>query len=437
MFPRLVIKDALVAAPDSLLEGATVVVEGAVVAAVLPAGTPVPPRPDDWEVAAEGRLLVPGMVNAHARLALGALGRLAGVPARSPQSQAEYRLRRAQVEERLDAAALEALSAAGALASLKAGVTCALDLVRGATGEEERALPAVGAGVRRVGLRAVLSYGPSDRRARGGGAAGLAAGAAFAALSRTDPLVRGMIGLDGLGGLDLRTIEAAGDLGGRHGLHACVAEDEEDVAHAFRLCGLHPVTLLGSSGGLGPSAVVARHAALTSREVSLLADTGSWLVLTPRAALYWGGEFPPVGYVAASGTPMALGTDGLFPDVSGEALAAAMCLRRAEHRASADGDVVSKELWPGGGHLASRLFGVGLGEIAAGAAADLVLLDWRPPVPLPELSPGDLALLHAGAPAAWVVVNGEVRLREGRLLGGDEREIAARAREAAARVLAG
>ncbi len=436
MSARLVIQDALTVTPDGLREHGTVVVEGTTISSVLAPGEPVPRRPDDWVVEGRGRLLVPGMVNAHSRLALGALGRLAGVPARSPQSQAEFRARRARVEDRLDADAAEALSAAGALAALKAGVTCAVDLVRGAPGEEEETLPAVAAGVRRAGIRAALSYGPSDRHGGGRGDAGLAASAAFAALTQADPLLRGMIGLDGLAGLDRPTIEAAGDLGGRHGLHACVAEDEEDVAQAFRIAGLHPVALLGTCGGLGPSAVVARDAALTSREVMLLAETGSWLVLTPRAALYWGGEFPPVGYVAASGTPMALGTDGLFPDVSGEALAASMCLRKAEHRASADGDVVSKDLWPGGGHLASRLFGIALGEIAPGAAADLALLEWRPPAALPDLLAGDLALLHAGAPAAWVVVNGEVRLREGQLLGGDEREIAARAREAAERVLA-
>lgn len=436
MSARLVIQDALTLTPAGLREHATVVVEGPTICAVLAPGEPVARRPDDWVVEGRGRLLVPGMVNAHSRLALGALGRLAGVPARSPQSQAEFRARRSRVEDRLDAAAAEALSAAGALAALKAGVTCAVDLVRGAPGEEGETLAAVAAGVRRVGIRAALSYGPSDRHGGGRGAAGLAASAAFATLSQSDPLLRGMIGLDGLAGLDRPTIEAAGDLGGRQGLHACVAEDEEDVAHSFRLSGLHPVALLGTCGGLGPAAVVARHAALTSREVMLLAETGSWLVLTPRAALYWGGEFPPVGYVAASGTPMALGTDGLFPDVSGEALAASMCLRKAEHRASADGDVVSKDLWPGGGHLATRLFGAALGEIAPGAAADLVLLEWRPPAALPDLLAGDLALLHAGAPAAWVVVNGEVRLREGQLLGGDEREISTRAREAAERVLA-
>jgi cytosine/adenosine deaminase-related metal-dependent hydrolase len=81
--------------------------------------------------------------------------------------------------------------------------------------------------------------------------------------------------------------------------------------------------------------------------------------------------------------------------------------------------------------LASSLFGEPLGRLEAGALADLVILDWRPPVPLPDVPDGDLAVLWAGAPAAWVLVDGEVRLREGRLLGGDEAAIAAAAREAA------
>ena len=44
-------------------------------------------------------------------------------------------------------------------------------------------------------------------------------------------------------------------------------------------------------------------------------------------------------------------------------------------------------------------------------------------------------MLWAGASAAWAIVDGQVRLREGSLLGGDEAQIAALAHEAAARVL--
>ena len=85
--------------------------------------------------------------------------------------------------------------------------------------------------------------------------------------------------------------------------------------------------------------------------------------------------------------------------------------------------------------LAERFFGGTFGVISPGAVADLVVLEWRPAVPLPDVPLGDLALLWAGAPAAWTIVAGEVRLREGRLLGIDEPALAARARAAAARLL--
>jgi cytosine/adenosine deaminase-related metal-dependent hydrolase len=98
-------------------------------------------------------------------------------------------------------------------------------------------------------------------------------------------------------------------------------------------------------------------------------------------------------------------------------------------------DLAADVLWPGGPRLAGRFFGGTFGVIAPGAVADLAVLDWRPAVPLPALPQGDLAILWAGAPAAWTIVGGEVRLREGRLLGVDEAEVAAKAREAAARLL--
>ena len=77
-----------------------------------------------------------------------------------------------------------------------------------------------------------------------------------------------------------------------------------------------------------------------------------------------------------------------------------------------------------------------LGAIEAGAAADLAILEWRPAGVVPEGRGGDAALLWAGAPAAWVVVAGVVRLREGVPLGVDVEEISARAVEAARQALA-
>jgi cytosine/adenosine deaminase-related metal-dependent hydrolase len=139
---------------------------------------------------------------------------------------------------------------------------------------------------------------------------------------------------------------------------------------------------------------------------------------------------------SAAEAPLALGTDGLFADVAGEAVELSAQLRVRRSASPPPAEFLADSAWPTGAAMAGQLLGTRLGAVESGAAADLVLLDWRPGGVLPEGRGGDAAVLWAGAPAAWVVVAGEVRLREGIPLGVDPEEISARAVEAAARVLA-
>jgi cytosine/adenosine deaminase-related metal-dependent hydrolase len=78
-----------------------------------------------------------------------------------------------------------------------------------------------------------------------------------------------------------------------------------------------------------------------------------------------------------------------------------------------------------------------LGQISAGAAADLVFLDYAPPTPL---TAGNLAWhLLFGVEASTITTTicaGRVLMRDRRVLSLDAPEIAARAREGAAQVWA-
>jgi imidazolonepropionase-like amidohydrolase len=85
---RIVIRNGIVPPSGA---GATVVVEGRRVVEVAPPGRRVDGRPGDWDVDADGRLVVAGMIDAHAHLALGALQRLAGLPGRPPPTISDLR----------------------------------------------------------------------------------------------------------------------------------------------------------------------------------------------------------------------------------------------------------------------------------------------------------------------------------------------------------
>ncbi|WP_041448609.1 amidohydrolase family protein [Anaeromyxobacter sp. Fw109-5] len=425
---RIVIRNGIVAPQGA---GATVVVEGRRLAEVAPPGRRVEGRPGDWDVDADGRLVVAGGIDAHAHLALGALQRLAGLPGRPPPTVSDLRAGlRGRMERRATPERVAALARAGAVAALRAGVTCVFDQLRAAPGSAPEALDAL-AGACALGPRAVLAYG-----ARGpAGTEEVRASAAFAERHADDARLRGAVGVSGLHDTDDDTLAAAASHAARAGAQVCLGEDESDLAHAFARFGRRPVEVLSAHGLLGPRTIVAHGGTTVHAEAVLLADARSTLVVAPRSAMFFGAALPPLLDFASVGLSMAFGTDGLFPDVAGEALHAATMLRHAQRDASAAAGLVGRVAWPAAAGLASEFFGESLGRLEPGALADVVVLDWRPAVPLPDLPAGDLALLWAGAPAAWAIVDGEVRLREGRLLGADEAEIAAAAREAARAVL--
>jgi 5-methylthioadenosine/S-adenosylhomocysteine deaminase len=432
---RLVIRGGIVAAQGAPAP-ATVVVEAGRVAAVVPAGQAVPPSPGDWDIDAAGRLVVPGAVDAHAHLALGALARLAGLPGQAPAVLHAWRAAlHAGIEPRADPEAVEALTTAGAAAALKAGVTCAFDLLRAAPGQAAASLAAAARGLEAVGLRAVLAYGASDRAGAGEGLREAAASAAFAERQREHPRLRGAAGLDGLDAAGDGLLTALGPMAARHGLLASVGEDDTDLTAAYFRGALRPIDLLAARGLLGPRTVVAHGSTTVGEEGQRLASSGAALAVTPRAAAFWGAQLPPMDELAGGGVSVVLGTDGLFQGTACELVAATLLHRGQARSPRAAEDLAGQVLWPGAARLAGRFFGGTFGELAPGAVADLVVLDWRPAVPPPALPQGDLALLWAGAPAAWTIVGGEVRLREGRLLGVDEDVVAALARAAAARLL--
>ena len=128
----------------------------------------------------------------------------------------------------------------------------------------------------------------------------------------------------------------------------------------------------------------------------------------------------------------ALGTDGLDDDMLAEARAAFLKMRDAGR---ADAFAAALEMLVGGHRLAAAFFGLPLGRLDAGAPADLVVLDYRPPTPLTaENLAGHLLFGLDRSHVRSTMVAGRFVLRDRKLTTVDEAAVLASARAAAERL---
>jgi cytosine/adenosine deaminase-related metal-dependent hydrolase len=93
------------------------------------------------------------------------------------------------------------------------------------------------------------------------------------------------------------------------------------------------------------------------------------------------------------------------------------------------------EMLRGGHRLASAIFGERFGTMTKGAPADVVVLAYDAPTALDERTLGaHLVFGMSGLHVRDVFVGGRAVMRNRKLIGIDERNVFARAREAAAKV---
>jgi cytosine/adenosine deaminase-related metal-dependent hydrolase len=79
----------------------------------------------------------------------------------------------------------------------------------------------------------------------------------------------------------------------------------------FQPPGLGPAAYLAGLDFLGPRTLAVHGVWLNKADCELLALTGTWLVICPRANRYTGAGTPPVPELVRAGVPLTLGTDSL------------------------------------------------------------------------------------------------------------------------------
>jgi putative selenium metabolism protein SsnA len=433
----LLIGPGTVVTPGSILTNGGVLTEGGLIRRVDRFDLLRTQHPEACNIPARGGLIMPSLTNAHTHL-YGLFARGFAFPGPAPRTfrqileQVWWKLDRALTREAVHLSALYGLAE-----HLRCGVTALCDhhaspaFIPGSLDEIARAAET-------LGIRACLAYEVTDRNGPEGAANGIAENIRFIRSGRL-PARFGLHASFTLSDATLAACtKAADELGPDFpGFHIHLAEGPEDPTDALNRYRCRTAQRLARAGILRPGTFVGHGVHLDGEEVSLLAETGVVLTHQPQSNMGNAVGFPRVLAMRERGVRTALGTDGYTADMLETVRAAATLHSHSTGAPSAGLAEFAAMLLHENPAILSEVFGVTLGRLEPGAAADLLVADYYPPTPLTQENfPFHLLFGLRSAHIATVVAAGKVVLDGHRTLGIDEADLAREAQRVAAEVWA-
>ena len=423
-------------APCRVLEGQALLVEDGRIARIAP--REAIPGPFDRVIDAGGRVVMPGLVNAHMHF-YSTLVRGLGKAAPSANFQDVLDNLWWRLDRQLSLDDVEVSAQVVLLDAIRKGTTTLVDHHASpfaVTGSLDRIANAVKAS----GVRACLCYEVSDRDGEAIATEGLEENARFArrCAAEKDPQLRALFGLHAAFTLSDATLDRAAAMGRDLGIgfHVHVAEAASDVAANLQKHGLTPAARLHAHGLLGRDSIAAHAVHVTDADIDILAATGTFVAHNPQSNLNNAVGIADLLKLTARGVRVGLGTDAMTVNMLEEIRVALWVQHLRQDNPSCAFMEVANTLFARNPELASQIWGFPLGTLQEDAAADIILVDYHPPTPLN----GDTVLGHlifgiSQATVDTTICAGRVLMEGKRLaIDVDEAALAARSRDLATRL---
>lgn len=426
----LLVPDIVVTMNDALevLSDAAVLVTGDAIAAIGPTADLAAAHPDATRVDLPGRLLLPGLVNAHHHS-----GMLRGTAEHLPVWE-WLRLHIDPMHRVLRPDEAEAAAWLCYAEGLLSGTTTVVDMWRYMDGAV-RAATALGnrvVTVNYVGAHPDFDYFDSldDNERMLRQHTGAANGRVMPWVGLEHPFYADAAG-------QRRAVELAREYD--TGLYTHCSESELELADFAERHGARPMYALEKLGFFDvPRTMIAHAVWLDQAEVDLIAARGVGVSHNPVSNMKLASGMAPVAEMLAAGVNVGLGTDGekennnldMFEEMK---VASLLGKLRTMDAAAMDSWDVLRMATRGGAAAIGR--GSELGAITVGRKADLVAVRTDTPRMTPLLPTGGYAnihhnLVHAvrGSDVDLTMVDGDIVVRDGRLVNADLAEIIDRVR---------
>ncbi len=384
---------------------------------------------------ATDKLVMPGLINAHhhfySSLVTG-LGK--AEPARDFQGVLEnlwWRLDKQLLSEDNYISAL-----VSALTAIRKGTTTIIDH-HASPFAVSGSLSQIAKAVSETGLRASLCYEVSDRDGEAVTADGIAENADWIRQCEAsgDRMLRGLFGMHAAFTLSDKSLELIStfvqELG--CGTHIHAAEADSDQQFNLKTFGRRVIPRLDSFTLINRNSILAHGIYLDDSELDTIASRGAALVTNPQSNLNNAVGIADVLKMSQKGILVGLGTDAMTVNMLEELRVGLWAQHLKQNNPNAAFMELASTLVFNNPRIAQKYWGQGLGMLAKGHAADLILVDYDPHTPLDENTwLGHVIFGISQASVDSTMVNGRFLMwnRE-LLLDLDETEIKAKSRELA------
>jgi len=416
------------------LPDGAVVIDGEVIREVGATADMCVKYPEAEFLDANGGVMMPGLINAHAHIHTG-LARGLSIDGYAPTDfLSVLEGMWWNIDRHLTLRGTRACADATLLECIRNGVTTIFGH-HASFGEIPGSLFTIAEECEKFGVRSCLCYEVSERDGEEKCRQAIQENADFArhCHQKRSDMRKAMFGGHALFTISDKTFEEMVKAnGGMTGFHIHVSEGMNDVIDSREKYGCRAVNRLYYNGILGPRTILGHGIHLSPSEMDLIRDTDTMMVNTPESNMGNAVGCAPILKLIEKGILVGMGADAYTYDIL-ESLKVALLLQR--HNACQPGAAwkeVTTMLFENNAKICARYFEKPLGVLRSGAAADVIIMDYPACTPLSADNINDHAMYGMqGHDCTTTIINGKVVYKDREFVGIDAEAVRAFCREEA------
>ncbi len=406
-----------------LMDGA-VVINGDVIQEVGTLAAMKEKYPEAEFVDAQGGVIMPGLINAHTHIYSG-LARGLAITGNNPTNFLEVLDGTWwNIDRHLTLDGTKACAYATVLDSIRDGVTTIVDH-HASFCEIPGSLFAIKDVCQELGIRANLCYEVSERDGMEKCDQAIQENVEFSkwAEAQNDDMISAMFGGHALFTISDKTFEKmVAENNGRTGFHIHVAEGLNDVYDSLNQHHCLPIQRLQRFDGiLGEKTMLGHCIHLTDAELDIIKETGTMVVNNPESNMGNAVGCSPVLKMFEKGIHVCMGTDAYTHDML-ESLKVFLTIQR--HNAGlpnvgwCEG---TSMLFKNNAKMMAKYCKKPLGVLKPGAAADVIVMDYKPFTPFSDENiDGHMLFGMMGKNCRTTIINGKVLYKDRQFVNIDE-----------------